>query len=120
VLELGVFNFNVDRQCFDGRLSLLPQLLFRVPKAALTTIKFEFRITNNSNLQSDVHLTTEVTNIDATWMVIDKLLAGSSFSVLTEVVFTVFSCPRGFEIVEYLEHRLATCKQRGLLRISNN
>jgi hypothetical protein len=121
VLELGdVFNFQVDVQSFDDKLSLLPRLLFRIPQAALTTIKFEFWITKNFNLQSDVNLMTEVTNTDATWMAIDKLLAESFFSVLTEVVFTVFNCPRGFEIAKYLELRLARCKQRGLLRISNN
>jgi hypothetical protein len=62
----------------------------------------------------------EETNTDATWMAIDKLLVGSSFSVLTEVAFRVISCPRGFEIAKYLELRLARCKQKGLLRISNN
>jgi hypothetical protein len=115
VLELrDVFNFDVDMQSFDDRLSLLPRLLFRIPKAALTTLKFEFWI---SDWQSGVR---GVTNTDATWMAIDKQLAGSSFSVLTEVVFMVSNCPRGFEIAKYLELKLARCKKRGLLCISKD
>jgi hypothetical protein len=119
VLVLGhVFNFNVDVQSFDDTLSLLPRLLNRITKAALTTITFEFWVSQSFSLsiysRSNVK---EVTDTDATWVAIDELLAGSSFSVLTEVVFTVFDCPHGFEIAKYLERRLARCKERGLLRI---
>jgi hypothetical protein len=119
VLELGdIFIFHIDVHSFDDKLSLLPRLLSRIPQAALATVKFEFRITNNFlvYLPSDDNLLTEVTNTDATWMAIDKLLA-ESFSALTEVVFMVFDCSHRFKIAQYLERRLARCKQRGLLRI---
>jgi hypothetical protein len=118
VLELGdIFNFHVGVQCFDDRLPLLPQLLFKIPKAALTTIKFEFWTLDDVDWQINGNLMMEVANTDATWMAIDELLTGSSFSVLTEVVFTVYY-PHGFEVAKYLELRLARCKQKGLLRIS--
>jgi hypothetical protein len=120
MLELGrVFNFRVEAQSFDGRLSLLPRLLFRIPTAALTTIKFEFWFSNNFNYIFNGNLMMEETDTDETWMAIDKLLAGPSFSLLTEVAFRVFNCPRGFEIEKYLELRLARCKQKALLRIFN-
>jgi hypothetical protein len=89
----------------------------RSATAALTTIKFEFWFTDNFNWQFNGNLMMEETDTDATWIAIDKLLAGSSFSVLTEMAFRVFNCPRGFEIAQYLERRLARCRQRGLLRI---
>jgi hypothetical protein len=120
VLELGDFlKFHVGMQLFDDRLSLLPQVLSKIPKAALTTIKFDFWIQNPPYSTWQInYVELEETNADATWMAIDKLLAGSSFPVLTEVVFTVSRSLHVFEVAPYLELRLARCKERGLLHIS--
>ncbi|KAF8959141.1 hypothetical protein BDZ97DRAFT_1412821 [Flammula alnicola] len=109
----GIFEFLAEAQSFDGKFSLLPLLLSRIPKAALATIKFEFGIYG-----PNFKLMAEVTNTNATWIAIDKLLAGSSFPVLTEVAFMVYRHHCEFEIEKYLELRLARCKQRGLLHIS--
>jgi hypothetical protein len=109
VLDFGpISNFHLE---------VLPLLLSRIPKAALTTIKFKFSISAYLNVN------LEVTDTDAIWIPVDELLAGPSFSVLSEVAITVvggFYCHPGFKTTKYLEGRLAGCKQRGLLRIFND
>jgi hypothetical protein len=116
MLELGFFfYFCVSKQSFNDELSSFLSLLSEFPKT-LTSIKFEICLTTWT--PSGTLLKAEATNTIAIWITIDELLSGPLFPALTKVSFHVSDTSGrtgGFEMVEYLESRMARCKERGLL-----
>ena len=63
-------------------------------------------------------LMAEAENTIEIWIAIDELLSGPAFPALIKVAF-IFDRIDGFEMSEYLECRMARCKRKGLLYISN-
>ena len=108
VLELGFgLPFYAEVQSFDGKLSSLPFLLSRFPKA-LTSIKLDIWTKNKQLRIPSGVLMAEVRNTIKIWIAINKLLSRPAFPALIKVVFTVFN--HWFEMSEYLECRMAQCK----------
>jgi hypothetical protein len=119
-LELGLgLDFYVEAQSFDSEFSSLPLLLSRLPKPILTSIKFEIWVMKNpTHSQAGGPHMAKATNTITIWDAIDQLLFGPSFTTLTKVAFNVSADTDAFEMIEYLECRMARCKQKGLLHIS--
>ena len=119
VLELGlVLDFYVEAQSLDGEFSSLPLLLSKLPKLSLTSIKFKIWVTSGPTPPGGLHM-AEATNTIAIWDAIDEPFSGPAFPALTKVVFTIFNRVDEFEVSDYLECRMARCKQKGLLCISD-